>query len=198
MAVRFIEVYKDQIIESVIAAVLLIVLRITISYFVNRFSHRKNKVKQRANLVMKYVDFILIIIASIFAFLIWGINAKDIGVYASSIFALIGIGFFAQWSVLSNMTSGVIIFFTLPYKIGDRIKIHDKDFPIIAIIEDIKAFHMNLRTNDGGLHTYPNSLMMQKGVTLVEDGVATNIIEPSPESSEDNPFNKPVLPLKKT
>lgn len=192
MVIRFIEEHKDQLIESAVAAVILLLIRITISYFVNRFSHRKNKVKQRANLVMKYVDFILIIIASIFAFLIWGINAKDIGVYASSIFALIGIGFFAQWSVLSNMTSGVIIFFTLPYKIGDRIKIHDKDFPIIAIIEDIKAFHMNLRTDDGGLHTYPNSLIMQKGVTLVEDGVATNIIEPTTETSEEDAFNKPV------
>lgn len=187
-----IDLYKDQIIESVVAAVILIVLRVTISYFVNRFSHRKNKVKQRANLVMKYVDFILLLIASIFGFLIWGINAKDVGVYASSIFALIGIGFFAQWSVLSNMTSGVIIFFTLPYKIGDRIKIHDKDFPIIAIIEDIKAFHMNLRTDDGGLHTYPNSLIMQKGVTLVQDGVATNIVEQNEQMDENDPFNKPV------
>ena len=192
MAVEFINLYREQLIESAIVAVVMIGLRMVISYFVNRFSDRKNKVKQRANLVMKYVDFILILIASVFAFLIWSLNARDIGVYASSVFALIGIGFFAQWSVLSNMTSGVIIFFTLPYKIGDRIKIHDKDFPIIAIIEDIKGFHMNLRTDDGGLHTYPNSLIMQKGVTLVQDGVATRIIDPVDGTQDNEHFNKPV------
>lgn len=185
------ELYRDQIINTIIATVIFIIIRVTMSYFVNAFSKRKNKVAQRANLVMKYVDFILLILATIFGFLIWGLDVKSVGVYASSVFALIGIGFFAQWSVLSNMTSGVIIFFTFPYKIGDRIKIHDKDFPIIAIIEDIKAFHMTLRTDDGGLHTYPNSLLLQKGVTLVEDGVATRIIDPS-SLDEDDPFNKPV------
>ncbi len=184
--------YKHQIIVSLIALVTLLVVRIIMTYFVNRFSKRKNKVPQRANLVMKYVDFVLLLVATIFGFLIWGLDAKSVGTYAGSIFALIGVGFFAQWSVLSNMTSGVIIFFTLPYKIGDRIKIHDKDFPIIAIIEDIKAFHMNLRTDDGGLHTYPNSLIMQKGVTLVEDGVSTRIIDQNPDTDSESTYNKPV------
>jgi small-conductance mechanosensitive channel len=55
---------------------------------------------------------------------------------------------FAQWSILSNITSGVILF-SFPFKIGDIIKIHDKDFPITAEIEDILAFHVSLRTADG-------------------------------------------------
>ena len=75
---------------------------------------------------------------------------------------------FAQWSTLSNITSGVILFFSFPYKIGDRIRIQDKDFPNEAIIEDIKAFHINLRTDEGELVTYPNNLMLQKGVVVIE------------------------------
>lgn len=189
--------YQHQIIQTLILIGILIVIRIIITYFVKRFSERKNKVAKRANLIMKYVDFALIVLTSPFAFYIWSLKAKDLGVVASSVFAIIGVGFFAQWSVLSNMTSGVIIFFTLPYKIGDRIKIHDKDFPIIAVIEDIKAFHMNLITEDGGLHTYPNSLLLQKGVTIVEDGVRTRFVEETEEAVPD-PLNENPDNVKET
>lgn len=183
---------KTEFIESGIVLGVLLLLRIVLTYFVRRFSERKNKVKKRANLIMKYVDFILILIAFVIGILIWGIKVKDIGVIASSIFAIIGIAFFAQWSVLSNLTSGVIIFFTFPYKIGDRIKIHDKDFPIIAVIEDIKAFHLTLRTEDRGLHTYPNSLILQKGITLVEEGVSTTFEPEVQEPEKEDPFNEGV------
>ena len=75
---------------------------------------------------------------------------------------------FAIWSILSNVTSGVIMFFSFPYKVGDKIKIHDKDYPIVAVIEDIRAFQLHLREDSGDLVTYPNNLILQKAVTLVE------------------------------
>lgn len=59
------------------------------------------------------------------------------------------------------------MFFTFPFRIGDTIRVHDKDFPIEAQIEDIKAFHTILRTKDGEIITYPNSLLLQKGVSIV-------------------------------
>lgn len=60
------------------------------------------------------------------------------------------------------------MFFTFPYKVGDKIEIMDKDFPIEAIIEDIRAFQLHLRLDNGNLVTYPNNLMLQKPVTLVK------------------------------
>ena len=75
---------------------------------------------------------------------------------------------FAIWSILSNVTAGIILFFNFPYKVGDKIEIHDKEFPIKAVIEDIRAFQLHLRLENGDLVTYPNNLMLQKAVTLVE------------------------------
>jgi small-conductance mechanosensitive channel len=95
----------------------------------------------------------------------------ELSLIFSSVFAVIGVALFAIWSILSNITSGVILFFSFPYKIGDKIKIHDKDLPIEAIIEDIKAFHLHLRTLEGELITYPNNLILQKAVSLVEKDV---------------------------
>lgn len=85
----------------------------------------------------------------------------------SSVFAVIGIAFFAQWSILSNITSGVIMFFTFPYKIGDLIMIHDKEYDYQGVIEEIRAFHIVLKTNNHQIITYPNSLLLQKGVSIL-------------------------------
>uniref|UniRef100_UPI003744309F mechanosensitive ion channel domain-containing protein n=1 Tax=Mesohalobacter halotolerans TaxID=1883405 RepID=UPI003744309F len=87
----------------------------------------------------------------------------------SSVFAIIGIGLFAIWSILSNVTAGVILYFYYPFKIGDKIKILDKDFPLEATIEDIKAFQIHLRTDEGDLVTYPNNLILQKSISMKDN-----------------------------
>ena len=66
------------------------------------------------------------------------------------------------------------MFFSCPYKIGDKIQIHDKDFPMEAIIEDIKAFQLHLRTDNDELVTYPNNLFLQKSVTLLKKDAMVN------------------------
>ena len=101
--------------------------------------------------------------------IIWGVETKDIFIALSSITTVVGVAMFAQWSILSNITSGIILFFSFPFKIGDIILIHDKDFPIDqAEIEDIGAFHIYLKTKDGQMIIYPNNLLLQKGVSIVK------------------------------
>ena len=102
-------------------------------------------------------------------------NLDTLAVVFSSTFAVLGIAFFAIWSILSNITSGIILFFSFPYKVGDKIKIHDKEFPVEAIIEDIRAFQLHLRLEDGDLITYPNNLILQKPVTLVKKDAIEDI-----------------------
>jgi small-conductance mechanosensitive channel len=146
----------------------LLVLRYVLARTVKRFSLKSERLEHRTGLIIKHIDFGIIFFIILGLILIWGVEIKDLGVVLSSVFAVIGIGFFAQWSILSNITSGIIMFFTFPYKIGDFIKIHDKDYPYEGIIEDIKAFQVIIRTTAGEIITYPNSMMLQKGVTVVK------------------------------
>ncbi|MBC30904.1 MAG: mechanosensitive ion channel protein MscS [Muricauda sp.] len=126
----------------------------------------------RTRLVIKYVTFGLFVVLLVLLILIWGVNFKEVGLLLSSVFAVIGVALFATWSILSNITAGIILFFYFPFKIGDRIRIQDKDFPEEAIIFDIKAFHINLIKDNGELLTYPNNLLLQKGVVLIQKQVA--------------------------
>lgn len=165
---NFFENYQTEIIYSAIVLVVLFIIRTIIVISVKRIGRRSGTTEARANLIGRYVTFVLFMIALLIEAFIFGFKTSDLTLLFSSVFAVIGIGLFAIWSILSNITSGVIMFFSFPYKVGDKIKIHDKDYPVEAIIEDIRAFQLILREDNGDLVTYPNNLILQKAVTLIK------------------------------
>jgi len=160
--------HQNEIINTIILFAILGVISFIIKKTINRIARRADINQARANLIGRYVTVTLLLIAILIESFILGVEANDIAVVFSSVFAVIGIALFAIWSILSNVTSGIIMFFSFPYKVGDKIEIHDKDFPIQGIIEDIRAFQLHLRLDSGDLTTYPNNLMLQKAVTLVK------------------------------
>ncbi|WP_255944417.1 mechanosensitive ion channel family protein [Vibrio campbellii] len=105
----------------------------------------------------------LFLFASLFA-IVTGIGYGDVSLFLSSIFAVLGVAFIAQWSILSNITASFLIFFVFPYRVGDRIKVVDKDEDISGEIQEIRMFHVLIKHDNGNLITYPNNLMLQKAV----------------------------------
>lgn len=166
---NFINDYIKEEISTGILFLVLVLLRLMVSKLVRRFAKSSEIIEHRANLVIKYIHLLITILAIISFIIIWGVQTKDIFIAVSSFTTVVGVAMFAQWSILSNITSGIILFFSFPFRIGDIIKIHDKDFPIEAEIEDIRAFHVYLKTKDGEMITYPNSLLLQKGISIIKD-----------------------------
>jgi len=162
------ETYFWEIIDTVIVIIFFFILNFILKKIVRGIGKRSNINIARVNLINRYITFTLVFVALLIEAIIFGVEPGQIALVFSSVFAVVGIGLFAIWSILSNITSGVIMFFSFPYKVGDKIMIHDKDFPMEAIIEDIGAFQLHLRLDNGNLVTYPNNLMLQKAVTLVK------------------------------
>lgn len=163
----FFREYTPEIITSIILIISIMVIRVSITAIVKRFAKHAEINEHRAVLISKYINIAIMILLITGLFIIWGVKTQDIYKVLTAVITLIGVAFFAQWSILSNVTAGIILFFSFPFKIGDTIRIHDKDFPLEAEIDDIKAFHTYLRTKDGELVTYPNNLLLQKGVSIV-------------------------------
>ena len=157
-----------EVLNTGILLFVVIFLRIFVSKLVRRFAKSSEIIEHRTNLVIKCIYILINILSIIALILIWGVQTKDIFIALSSITTVVGVAMFAQWSILSNITSGIILFFSFPFKIGDIIKIHDKDFPIEAEIEDIRAFHIYLKTKDGEMITYPNNMLLQKGISIIK------------------------------
>lgn len=173
--VEFIKEHPKEFSYSFIVLLILFVISYLIRLIIKRIGRSSNKNEARSKLIGRYVSVTLLFIAILAEAVIFGANWADISVIFSSVFAVIGIALFAVWSILSNVTSGVIMFFSFPYKVGDKIEIHDKDVPLVGIIEDIRAFHLHLRQENGDLITYPNNLMLQKAVTIIEKDAINEI-----------------------
>ncbi|MGB5204102.1 mechanosensitive ion channel domain-containing protein [Eudoraea sp.] len=171
---EFIVDYKNELLATVITIITLFVLKFILSKTIRKVGSASDLNKARTRLIIKYVSFGLSVIGIVIIIFIWGVNFRELGIIFSSIFAVIGVAIFAQWSILSNVTSGIILYFSFPFKIGDRIRIMDKEIEYEGnyIIEDIRAFNIHLRNDNSELLTYPNNLMLQKGILMVN--VTTN------------------------
>ncbi len=99
---------------------------------------------------------------------IWGLEQKEIAVFASTILTALGIAFFAQWSLLSNITSSVMLFFNHPMKLGDTIRVMDKDYPFEGEVTEMTYFFVQLKTKSGEIITVPNSIVFQKAIAVIE------------------------------
>ncbi|TYB74331.1 mechanosensitive ion channel domain-containing protein [Bizionia myxarmorum] len=164
----YFETYKSELFASFILLLILLIIRFLAKTLIKKIGHKAGINDARIHLISRYATVTLFLIFLLIETIIFGAQFKDLALVFSSVFAVIGIALFAIWSILSNITSGIIMFFNFPYKVGDKILIHDKDFPIEAIIEDIAAFQLHLRLDNGDLVTYPNNLILQKPVTLLK------------------------------
>lgn len=179
----FIESYQTELIVTGFVLLFLLVVRIITNTLIIKIGKKSGINDARIKLICRYVSVTLFLIALLIEAFVFGAELKEMTLVFSSVFAVIGIGLFAIWSILSNITSGIIMFFNFPYKVGDKIEIHDKDFPITAIIEDIRAFQLHLRLENGDLVTYPNNLMLQKAVTLIEKDAIEDYLDDDSSSS---------------
>jgi len=154
--------------QNIIFTVILIVVTLIIlsgsKYFLRKIGNSKKVSQRRIYYVAKSISILIILISMFFLALIWSVSLSGLLVFASSIFAVIGVALFAQWSILSNLTSSIIIFFSFPSRIGDYIKILDGDNSIEGKIIEIELFHIRILDHDDNIVIYPNNLFMQKPI----------------------------------
>lgn len=124
--------------------------------------------KTRGKVVKKGVNFIFLMVTLSILFFIWGVDQSELVVFISSFLAVLGIALFAQWSMLSNITSGIIIFFSHPVKLDDTICILDKDYQIEGRVSDIGLFFVIIKTKDGERVTVPSNVFVQK---MIKHGI---------------------------
>ena len=161
------ESYKIQLIQT-----LLVIAGYIGAYYINKSLIEKvlkntQLPRARRKIIVRAFNLLAIITAAVFMAAIWGLRQSEIAVFVSTIITAMGIAFFAQWSLLSNITSSILIFFNHPMKIGDHIKVMDKEFPFEGEITDLSYFFVYVKSSSGELITIPNSLVLQKSISIV-------------------------------
>lgn len=145
-----------------------ILLRVIISKIINNTRAKRLLQEARSNVIRKVLNLILLAVCIISVLLVWGVDHSDLAIVLSSVLTIIGVAFFATWSLLSNITSSIILFFNSPMKIGDSIIImEDKDYKIEGKIINIGLFFVTISTGEAEELTIPNNVFIQKSIMKI-------------------------------
>ena len=159
--------YKFQLLITVILLVVIFALNSLDKRAIRRFG-KSSSINMNSRKIIFYLSNLIFYgLAVIVITLVWGVGLQEFSVFISSFLAVVGIGFVAQWSILSNLTASVILFFSHPLRLGDRVRVLDKDFDWTGIVEDISGFYLFMRTDDGRRITIPTNLVIQKGIEIL-------------------------------
>jgi small-conductance mechanosensitive channel len=158
--------YKLQIFETIIVLVFLILVKIIARNSINRILSKFDFGIERKRISHKIVNLFITLFALIFLAGIWNIDRSQLMVFITSTITLVGVGFIAQWSILANVTSSLILFFNHPMKLGEEIQILDKEYDINGTLMDISFFFLYIKTEEGEIITIPNSVVLSKVIKI--------------------------------
>jgi small-conductance mechanosensitive channel len=146
--------------------VFLILVKIIARNSINRILSKFDFGIERKRISHKIVNLFITLFALIFLAGIWNIDRSQLMVFITSTITLVGVGFIAQWSILANVTSSLILFFNHPMKLGEEIQILDKEYDINGTLMDISFFFLYIKTEEGEIITIPNSVVLSKVIKI--------------------------------
>ena len=162
------EEYKFQIAETIIIIIVFLITKLITKGIIRKVGIRFKYQSGRVKITNKIISVLFVTILSVFLMAIWGVDQSELLLFLSTILTILGVAFFAQWSIISNITSTLIIFFSHPIKIGDYLTIMDKDFQIEGKLSDIGIFFIIIKTKDDKKITIPSNVFMQKMIRKEE------------------------------
>ena len=161
--------YTIQILETLLIVSIYIIVYFVFKIIINNFLKKTSLERGRRKMAIRTVQLFTTITAIIFLTGVWGFKQNDIALFASSILTALGIAFFAQWSLLSNITSSILIFFNHPVKLGSYIKVLHKDFNYEGEVIEMNYFFVHIKTKENEVVTIPNSHFFDRSYSILEN-----------------------------
>jgi small-conductance mechanosensitive channel len=159
--------HRIQFIESAAAIAVFIGIKAASRWLVRGAVLRLSYKAKEEREVMRLLRLLLILFLSLALTAIWGVKQNEILLFAASAVTVLGVAFFAEMSVLSNITAFLVLFFQHPMKIGDRIRLKDGEHETEGELVDITYFFTFVRKDDGAMITVPNAALMKNSFTIV-------------------------------
>ncbi|EHD2269041.1 mechanosensitive ion channel domain-containing protein [Vibrio cholerae] len=140
--------------------------RITLRLFESMITGRVDIHRlKRARWLIRTLLFLVMLFTTL---ILWGIELRGLLVVGSSLFALLGVGLFAGWSLLSNVTAFLILFAQNQCRIGSWVRIVDGANFIEGKIIDMALLNVELETLEGNRVLYPNNLFIVRPVIVLQ------------------------------
>ncbi|MFT7420076.1 MAG: hypothetical protein ACI9QN_000999 [Arcticibacterium sp.] len=156
----------NRILDTLRTLTSFLILRCACIKFLVRIQTRYNYSKYRVRPILKFINlfFLMILVTVIIA--IWGVAPPQLLPFITSVLAVIGIALFAQWFVLSNISSTLIIFISHPVKLGNSISFLEKDFDVKVKLSDAGPFYVMIKMSTSAKMMIPNNLFLPKATKV--------------------------------
>ncbi|MDQ8186633.1 mechanosensitive ion channel family protein [Pelagicoccus sp. SDUM812002] len=168
---NFINESSEGLIKAGITLLVLILTHFFVRLYrryIDRTSERHHFAPQRSNSISKAGQALIYIVSAAVISTVLGFGIRDIFLLTSSFFALVGVAFFAHWSILSNVTASIILYFTFPYRIGDRLLVENEP-KYSGVLKDATLMYLKIQTDGGSYITLPANVAIQKLITILSE-----------------------------
>lgn len=127
----------------------------------------KSNLKSEAALKAFHIANLLMGMVAIAAlFIVWGIDFNGLLLVSTSLITLTGVALFANWSILSSVTSYFILLFHDSFRRGNFIRIIEGENYTEGFISEIQFFYTKILTEDRDIIIYPNNLLLTRQVQI--------------------------------
>ncbi len=166
---KYLDARLFQFSATAVLIVLFLLSRRLASRIVKRQAYKQEFHESRRIYITKLLNVLLSLLCITLVGVVWEISLSGLSLYFASIFTVVGVGLFANWSILSNLTASIVLYFFFPYRIGSRVRVIDGDNSVEGEILDIALFHIKIREKESGMAvSYPNNLLIQKALVLLD------------------------------
>ncbi len=155
------------------AAILVVVLTLVAYRFIMRGlerAHASGKLPVQVFVPVRRVIRIGAMVAGILLVLQQYNVLADAWTTLTALFAVIGAGFIATWSILSNAFCSFVLLVTRPFQVGDEIEMLPEQ--VRGQVVDFNLIYTMLQSEDGSVVQIPNNLFFQR-MFRRRQGVAT-------------------------
>jgi small-conductance mechanosensitive channel len=162
------EITMEILIKIIVTAVIVLsvlILQRVLKNAIEKFGSKKKVTPARVHAVHRAKSSLLYFAGIVLLILTWGFSIQNIWVTITGFIGLVAIGFFAVWSVLSNIFAGFILFFSRILQIGRKIEILPEG--ISGTVEEVNFFFIVLKDESQNEILIPNNMIFQKTIKRI-------------------------------
>ncbi|HAS80130.1 MAG TPA: mechanosensitive ion channel family protein [Fusobacteriaceae bacterium] len=158
----------EKMFSSILLIIAFLIVRKILYIGIVRFGRKKLLSHERIMRTERFLVFFVGIMIFLILLVVWGVKFKEFFLIIAAIFTIIGTACFASWSNLSNISSGVILFFYYSIKFGDRISLGTGEEQIQGTIHNMKLFYVEIITKDNEIIFCPNNTFLHEPITILK------------------------------
>ena len=158
-------IYK--VVGSIAAVLVYLVIRWFRNRAIDRIACARNMAPVRVAATRRAVRIVSRLALAIVIGLIFSIKVQGLVAVSGAVMATFGFAFLTEWSILSNITANIVMFWRFPIRIGDRIAVPDRP-ALSGVVRDLTPFFIIVTDENGNTVTIPNNTAFQQSIVIYD------------------------------